>query len=102
MSLEEAILLEGEEAGQQSDSLAEIAVRDAQQALDRPWSELEQEATADEGFRLDGDLRIIEVGTATLAGDRSVRLPLTLGNSKGERAQLSLTIALDPLLDPET
>ena len=54
-----------------------------------------------EGFRLDPDLRIVEVGAAAVAGTRAVRVPLTLENPSGERARLALTITLDPLPDSE-
>jgi hypothetical protein len=99
--LEDAILQEGEEANAEANRIAELTLRKAQNALDRPWSELEKEAVASEGFRLDADLRIVGVGAPTIAGERSVRVPLTLGNPSGERAQLSLTITLDPLLDSD-
>ena len=99
--IEDAILQEGEEANAEANRIAELTLHNAQNALDRPWSELEKETAASEGFRLDADLRIVGVGAPTIAGERSVRVPLTLGNPSGERAQLSLTITLDPLLDSD-
>ena len=102
MSLEDAILLEGAESNAGTEAIANATLRDAQHALDRPWSELEEEAGGSDGFRLDADLRIVEVGPASIEGVRSLRIPLTLGNPSGARAQLALTIALDPLLDPDS
>lgn len=95
--LEDAILLDGERAEAGDDSVAAATLLETQHALDRPWSELEGEAAASSGFRFDADLRIVEVGAATIAGERSVSLPLTLENPQGERARLSLTLSLDLL-----
>ncbi len=51
------------------------------------------------GVRLGSNLSIVSVGTATRAGDRSVRVPLVLGDGEGQTSTLILTIQLDPLID---
>ena len=99
--LEDAILLEGEERDPAGDRSADATLRDTQAVLDRPWSELEGVASATDAPRLDADLRILEVGEAEIAGERTLRVPITLGNPSGERTRLSLTIALEPLLDDD-
>jgi hypothetical protein len=53
----------------------------------------------DDGVRLGPDLSIASVGQATRAGERSVRVPVVLGDSEGRTSTLVLTIQLDPLLD---
>jgi hypothetical protein len=98
--LEDAILLEGE-GNLGGDHSVDATLRDTQHVLDRPWDELESEASAGTAPRLDAELRILEVGRAEVTGERTIRVPITLGNPSGERAELALTIALDPLLDPD-
>ncbi len=51
------------------------------------------------GMHLESDLSIVSVGRASRAGDRSVRVPIVLGNSEGQTSTLVLTIQLDPLID---
>ncbi len=51
------------------------------------------------GVRLGSNLSIVSVGTATRAGDRSVRVPLVLGDGEGQTSTLVLTIQLDLLID---
>jgi len=95
--METAILAEGEDDFEAH--AAHALTEDAQAALDRPFDALMHEAKPDVGARIGADLRIVSVGDATRAGDRSVRLPLVLGNDEGETVTVGLTIALDPLLD---
>ena len=45
------------------------------------------------------DLSIVSVGQATRSGERSVRVPLVLGDGDGNTSTLVLTIQLDPLMD---
>jgi hypothetical protein len=94
--MEEAILHETEhpEAG-------EIAAeaQAAQDLLDQPWQHAAADLTAPPGARIDGDLSIVSVGEATRADERSVRLPIVLGDGEGATSTLVLTIRLDPLVD---
>ena len=50
-------------------------------------------------MHLGSDLSIVSVGEASLAGDRSVRVPIVLGDGEGQTSTLVLTIQLDPLID---
>jgi signal recognition particle receptor subunit beta len=51
------------------------------------------------GARIDRDLCIVSVGEASRADERSVRVPLVVGDAEGETSTLVLTVRLDPLLD---
>ncbi|MDP6979057.1 MAG: GTPase domain-containing protein [Myxococcota bacterium] len=95
--MESAILAEGEDDFEAH--AAHALTEDAQAALDRPFDALVHETKPNAGARIGADLRIVSVGDATREGERTVRLPLVLGNDDGETVTLGLTIALDPLLD---
>jgi hypothetical protein len=41
----------------------------------------------------------VSVGEASRADERSVRVPLVVGDAEGETSTLVLTVRLDPLLD---
>lgn len=96
--MESAILAEADEAAG-SQAADETADR-ARLAFDQSWSDVSS-AKSDSGARLGADLRIVSVGTAARTGDRSVRIPLVLGNDEGETVTLALSVQLDPLLDGE-
>jgi len=98
--MEQAILAEAQDEHEAS-AIAEAAF-DAQHALDQPWDELAKEAKSGPGARIGADLKIVSVGSAARSGDRSVRVPLVLGNDDGETVTLALTLQLDPLLDEES
>jgi signal recognition particle receptor subunit beta len=51
------------------------------------------------GVRLGPDLSIVSVGRASVAGERTVRVPLILGDAEGRTSRVVLTIQLDPLID---
>ena len=51
------------------------------------------------GARIGRDLCIVSVGEASRADERSVRVPLVVGDAEGETSTLVLTVRLDPLLD---
>jgi signal recognition particle receptor subunit beta len=94
--MEAAILSEAEHP--------EFAEIDAQalateSVLDQPWHHGTDEVNARVGARIDGDLTIVSVGEAARADDRSVRIPLVLGDAEGATSALVLTIRLDPLMD---
>lgn len=71
----------------------------ARSAFDRTYDELAGEPKPESAFALGADLRIVSVGTAARAGERSVRIPLVLGDATGATASIALTVQLDPLLD---
>lgn len=96
--MEEAILAEGqEEQGGRVHDPADTMVAAA-------WDGSGPEAPdhkQSEGARIGVDLAIVSVGQARVAGERSVVLPLVLGNAEGETVTLRLSVSLDPLLDGE-
>ncbi|MCP4040183.1 MAG: GTPase domain-containing protein [bacterium] len=98
--MESAILAE---AADDAEAQAVSAVtQDAQALLDRPFDALVHETKPNDGARIGADLRIVSVGDATRKDNRSLQVPLVLGNDDGETVTLALTIALDPLLDGDT
>jgi signal recognition particle receptor subunit beta len=95
--METAILAEGE----QLDEGAADTAFEAQTLLDQPWDRLPDAMKSAGEARVGADLRVVSVGTASRAGDRTVRVPVVLGNAEGETVTLALTIQLDPILDGE-
>lgn len=89
--LEEAILSEGEELDEGATQLSGV--------LDPPWHHGLDSLEPPIGARIGRELTIVSVGEATRADERSVRLPLVLGDGDGETSTLVLTVRLDPLLD---
>jgi signal recognition particle receptor subunit beta len=94
--MEEAILHEAEHP---ESAEIEAEAQAAQDLLDQPWPHATTDLTAPLGARIDADLSIVSVGEATRADDRSVRVPLVLGDGDGATSTLVLTIRLDPLVD---
>ena len=94
--MEEAILAESDHP-----EVAEIetASLDAQSTLDAPWPQVSGEIDRPQGVVLGPDITIVSVGDATRVGDRSVRVPLVLGDPEGQTTTLTLTIQLDALVD---
>jgi signal recognition particle receptor subunit beta len=94
--LEEAILAEADGAdGGEALASAEAA----RSLLEQPWHEPGDVPAPALGVRLSTDLSIVSVGEATRVDDRSVRIPLVLGDGDGGTGTLVLTIRLDPLLE---
>jgi signal recognition particle receptor subunit beta len=91
--MESAILAEGDDA-----ELADSQARDAQSLLEQPWHHARDDVAQD-GARISAELSIVSVGEATRVDDRSLRVPLVLGDGEGETSTLVLTIRLDPLVD---
>lgn len=94
--MEQAILQEA--AGAEPPGLDDATDR-AAGMLHRPWEELGGEIQRPPGARLGRDLTIVSVGEATRVGDRSVRLPLVLGDAEGGTSTIVLTLQLDALVD---
>jgi signal recognition particle receptor subunit beta len=94
--MEEAILAEMEQP-EASDALAQADAAEA--ILDQPWHHGVDDLDAPLGARVGPDLSIVSVGEATRIDDRSVRVPLVLGDGEGETSTLVLTFRLDALLD---
>lgn len=94
VDFEEAILAE-EASGAELDS----EVQAAQGLLEQPWHHAADALDPPLGARIGPELSIVSVGEATRADDRSVRLPLVLGDRDGETSTLVLTLRLDPVVD---
>ena len=89
--MEEAILAEGRAGGGEPQTL-----------MERPIPRLGGEIERPEGARLGRDLSIVSVGEATRIGNRSVRLPLVLGDGEGGTSTLVLTLQLDTLAEEDS
>jgi signal recognition particle receptor subunit beta len=94
--MEEAILAEPDHPEIEE---IETASLDAQSTLDAPWPQVSGEIDRSQGVVLGPDITIVSVGDATRVGDRSVRVPLVLGDPEGQTTTLTLTIQLDALVD---
>ncbi len=94
--MEQAILAEPEHP---EGAQIETASLEAQAALDAPWPQVSGEIERSQGVVLGPDLTIVSVGEASRAGERSVRVPLVLGDAQGQTTTLMLTIQLDALVD---
>jgi signal recognition particle receptor subunit beta len=94
--MEEAILHESDHPDQQEIEAESSA---AQAALsDQPWLHGPDALDAPSGVRIGPSLSIVSVGEATRADDRSVRIPLVLGDDEGGTSTVVLTVRIDPLL----
>jgi signal recognition particle receptor subunit beta len=92
-------------AGEPSHSEAPVldaATRQAETLLDSPsWPQVTGEIERPTGVRLGPDVSIVSVGEASRADDRSVRVPLVLGDAEGGTTSLVLTLRLDVLVDED-
>ena len=94
-AMEEAILREGdhpEGAAIERESNAAAALMQ-----DEPWLH-EPESLEAPAARLGASLAIVSVGQATRADERSVRIPLVLGDDEGGTSTVVLTLRIDPLV----
>jgi signal recognition particle receptor subunit beta len=96
--MEQAIL---EEEAHPEAAAVDVAARNAEALLETSWEDLSGEIRRPAGARLGRDLCIVSVGEASRAGDRSVRLPLVLGDAEGETSTVVLTIQLDALVEED-
>jgi hypothetical protein len=92
--MEQAILDAAE-----ADDADEIVTQQAEALLEPTWDAVRAEVGNALGARIGPDLSIVSVGEAVRAGERSVRVPLVLGDGGGNTSTLVLTIQLDPILD---
>jgi signal recognition particle receptor subunit beta len=95
-AMEEAILRESEHP----DGLA--IERESSQAAalmqDEPWLHEPEALDGPAGARIGPSLTIVSVGEATRADERSVRIPLVLGDDEGGTSTVVLTLRIDPLV----
>lgn len=99
--LESAMEAEDLESEEEQHAYAEIE-GDTQAVFDQTYERLAEEAKSDATISLGADLRIVSVGTVTRTGDRTMRVPLVLGDADGATASLAFTISLDPFVDEDT
>jgi signal recognition particle receptor subunit beta len=96
--MEAAIL---EEADNPDFAEVDSTARQAESLLDTSWAHVTSEIEKSDGVRIGADLSIVSVGEAARSGERSVRVPLVLGDADGNTARIALTIQLDPLMDED-
>jgi mutual gliding-motility protein MglA len=96
-AMEEAILSESTQPGRAAEIDAEVDAAEA--LLEQPWHHGLEELETPAGARIGEGLSIVSVGEATRVDDRTVRVPLVLGDGEGQTSSLVLSIRLDPLLD---
>ncbi len=90
------------EASNAEASAVEATARQAETLLDTPsWPPVTGEIERPAGARLGPNLSIVSVGEASRAGDRSVRVPLVLGDAEGGTTTVVLTLQLDVLVDED-
>lgn len=89
--------IEAEASAPEADAL-DATARDAAALLESP-AQVSGEIPRPEGARLGPDLSIVSVGTATRGGDRSVRIPLVLGDASGGTSSVVLTVQLEALVE---
>jgi mutual gliding-motility protein MglA len=95
-TLEDAIL---EETSRPDAAALDAELSSAESLLEAPWPDGGESAPL--GARIGRDLVIVSVGDASRVDDRSVRLPIVLGDGLGETSTLVLTIRLDALVDED-
>lgn len=99
LEMEEAILAEDEHP----EFEAIDAEADAAEALlDQPWHHAADLLDAPLGARIGASLSIVSVGEARRADDRTVQVPVVLGDGDGETSSVMLSIRIDPLLDEDS
>jgi hypothetical protein len=94
--MEEAILSEANHPDQRTIEAESNATADALSG--QPWLHEPDALDAAGGARIGPSLSIVSVGEATRADDRSVRIPLVLGDDEGGTSTVVLTVRIDPLL----
>jgi signal recognition particle receptor subunit beta len=92
--MEEAILAEPEHP-------EELAIDAESQAAaaalsGAPWENEPDRLAEPLGARVGASLTIVSVGEATRADERSVRIPLVLGDDEGGTSEVVLTVRIDP------
>jgi signal recognition particle receptor subunit beta len=94
--MEAAIL--GEHRHPEREPIEATAER-AEMLLDTSWERVSAEVGGSSGVRIGADLSIVSVGEATRASERSLRVPLVLGDGDGNTSTIVLTIQIDALTD---
>ncbi|MGI9592728.1 MAG: GTP-binding protein [Myxococcota bacterium] len=92
--MEQAILEEGRTRG--------AGGSEPQTLMERPIPRLGGEIERPQGARLGRNLSIVSVGEAARLDNRSVRLPLVVGDGEGGTSTLVLTLRLDTLAEEDS
>ncbi|HEX5065263.1 MAG TPA: ADP-ribosylation factor-like protein [Myxococcota bacterium] len=95
-ALEDAIL---EETSRPDTIELDHEISSAESLLEAPWPD--GDTAGQLGARIGRDLVIVSVGEASRVDDKSVRVPIVLGDGLGETSTLLLTIRLDALVDED-
>ena len=95
-ALEDAIL---EETSRPDAIELDEELSSAESLLEAPWPD--GDTSPQLGARIGRDLVIVSVGEASRVDDKSVRVPIVLGDGLGETSTLLLTIRLDTLVDED-
>ena len=77
----------------------DFAASQAENLLEKSFSDFAGEIARPPGVRLDADVSIVSIGEATRTGVRSLRVPLVLGDPQGGTSTLVLSIQLDALVE---
>ena len=93
--MEEAVLAE---AYHPESAAIASEVRAAEAVLSQP-TRAANDPMSTAGARIGDDLSIVSVGEASRADDRTVRVPIVLGDGEGETSTVVLSIRLDPLME---
>ncbi len=96
--MEDALAAEGTELDA---SALDLATREAENRLENSFPGFAGEIERPPGVRLGPDMTIVSVGEATRTGERSLRLPLVLGDAEGGTSTLVLSIQLDALIEDD-
>jgi signal recognition particle receptor subunit beta len=96
-AMEEAILAEPDHPEQLAIDAESQAAASA--LAGPPWEHLHDAFELPPAARLGSGLAIVSVGEATRADERSVRIPLVLGDDEGGTSTVVLTVRLDPLIE---
>ena len=79
----------------------DFAARRTQTLLEDARRHVSGEIERPAGARIAPELSIVSVGQAVRAGERTVRVPIVLGNANGQTSTLALTIQIDPVIDAD-
>lgn len=98
--LENALEAEAEASREELDSHAALE-QEARDHFDQAYEQLAREDKPKNRLSLGPDLRIVSVGSATRHDERSIRVPLVLGDASGATGSIALTISLEGLVEED-
>jgi len=98
--LENALEAEALASREEIDAHASLE-QEARDHFDQVYEQLAHEDKPKNRLSLGPDLRIVSVGSATRHDERSIRVPLVLGDADGATGSIALTISLDGIIEPD-